>query len=53
MRNGAENFLGIILHNKEERGLFIMRIGIVGTNTISDHFCKAAMQVPEAEVYAV
>ncbi len=30
-----------------------VRIGIVGTNNISDHFCEAAAQAPEADVCAV
>lgn len=30
-----------------------LKIGIIGTNFISDDFCEAAMQVPGAELYAV
>lgn len=30
-----------------------IRIGIIGTNFISDSFCEAALLVPDAEVYAV
>ena len=29
------------------------KIGIIGTNFISDTFCEAALQVPGAELYAV
>ena len=30
-----------------------LKIGIIGTNFISDDFCEAAMQVPGTELYAV
>lgn len=30
-----------------------MKVGIVGTNYISDNFCMAAQQVPEVELHAV
>lgn len=30
-----------------------IRIGVIGTNYISDNFCTAAMQVPGIELYAV
>lgn len=30
-----------------------IKIGIVGTNKISHHFCDAAMQIPQTELFAV
>ena len=30
-----------------------IKIGIIGTNFISDDFCEAALQVPGIELYSV